>query len=69
MIKTKRQYYTYISAAKSEHYRFVESYCKYTELDKLTSEIAADLLEHVTVWPDGKLDISLNQLNDLANIC
>lgn len=53
-----------ISAAQSKHNHFVESYGKYTELDELTSEIAIDLLERVTIWPDGRLDISLNYLDE-----
>lgn len=59
----------HISATNTNNNLFVESYSKYTELDKLTSEIAADLLERVTIWPDGRLDISLNYLDELANIC
>ena len=47
---------------------FVRSCSKYTKLDKLMSEIAAALLERVTVWPDGRLDISLSYLDELANI-
>ena len=58
----------YISTAKLEHNRFVEGYGKYTELDELTSEIAADLLECVTIWPDGRLDISLNYLDEYPDI-
>lgn len=53
-----------IFKAKSEHNLFVESYGKYTELDELTNEIASDLLERVTIWPDGRLDISLNYLDE-----
>lgn len=59
----------HISAANTSSNLFVESYSKYTELDKLTSEIAADLLERVTIWPDGRLDISMNYLDALDNIC
>ena len=58
----------HIFKAKSEHNRFVESYGKYTELDALTSEIASDLLERVTIWPDGRLDISLNYLDEYPDI-
>ncbi|NCC66827.1 MAG: hypothetical protein EOM14_01345 [Clostridia bacterium] len=53
-----------ISAAQSKHNHFLESYGKYTELDELTSEIAIDLLERVTIWPDGRLDISLSYLDE-----
>jgi len=57
------------SAAITNNNLFVESYSKYMELDKLTSAIAADLLDRVTVWPDGRLNISLNYLDELAKIC
>jgi hypothetical protein len=57
-----------IFKAKSEHNLFVESYGKYTELDELTSVIAFDLLERVTIWPDGRLDIFLNYLDEYPDI-
>ena len=57
-----------IFKAKSEHNCFVESYGKYSELNELTSEITSDLLERVTIWPDGRLDISLNYLDEYPNI-
>jgi len=57
-----------IFKAKSEHSLFVDNYGKYTELDELTSEIASDLLERVTIWPDGRLDISLNYVDEYPNI-
>lgn len=57
-----------IFKVKSEHNLFVESYGKYTELDELTNEIASDLLERVTLWPDGRLDISLNYLDEYPDI-
>jgi predicted nuclease with TOPRIM domain len=57
-----------ISTLKSGYSGFVDSYSKYTELEKLTDEIAADLLDRVTIWPDGRLDISLNYLDEYSNI-
>jgi hypothetical protein len=57
-----------IFKAKSEHSLFVENYGKYTELDELTNEIASDLLERVTIWPNGRLDIALNYLDEYPNI-
>ena len=59
----------HISAANTNNNLLVERYCKYMESDKLTSEIAADLLERMTVWPDDRPNISLNYLDELANIC
>lgn len=56
-----------IFLVKSEHNRFVESYRKYAELDELTSEIASDLLERVTIWPEGRMEIVLNYLDEYSN--
>ena len=53
-----------IFKTKSESNLFVESYGKYTEMDELTSKIASGLLERVTIWPDGRLDIALNYLDE-----
>ena len=39
----------------------------YAELDKLTTEIAADLLDRITIWQDGRVEISLNYLDDIAS--
>ena len=58
----------HISILESGYSGFVDGYSKYTELDKLTDEIAADLLDRVTIWPDGRLDISLNYLDEYSNI-
>ena len=57
-----------IFKAKSEHNDFVECYGKYTELDELTNEIASDLLKRVTIWPDGRLDISLNYVDEYPDV-
>jgi hypothetical protein len=54
--------------AKLAYNHFVESYGKYTELDELTSKIASDLLERVTICPDGSLGIALNYLDEYPNI-
>lgn len=48
--------------------RFVEKYSCYSELDALTSEIAADLLDRVIIWPDGGLDIKLNYLDEIPAV-
>lgn len=46
---------------------FVAKYQGYAELDKLTTEIAADLLDRITIWQDGRVEISLNYLDDIAS--
>lgn len=57
-----RQRIAEIDATKS---RYVEKYSCYAELDVLTAEIASDLLDRVTIWPDGGLEIALNYLDDI----
>lgn len=47
---------------------FVEKYLSYAELDSLTAEAASDLLDRVTIWPGGRLDISLNYLDDIPRV-
>lgn len=42
-------------------------YSSYSELDGMTSEIAADLLDRVTIWPDGGLDIKLRYLDEIPS--
>jgi len=50
-----------ISAADN---RYVEKYSRCSELDTLTREISSDLLDRVTIWPDGRLEITLNYLDE-----
>ncbi len=45
--------------------RFIEKYEGLTELDHLTAELAADLLLRVTIWPDGKIEVKLNYLDEI----
>ncbi len=56
-----RQRIAKISAANS---RYVEKYSRCVELDTLTEEISSDLLDRVTIWPDGRLEITLNYLDE-----
>ena len=56
-----RQRIADLSTANS---RYVEKYSCYSELDTLTSEISFDLLDRVTIWPDGRLEITLNYLDE-----
>ena len=44
----------------------VEKYRSLTELDNLTAEISADLLNRVTIWPDGRIEVELNYLDEIA---
>lgn len=48
---------------ESAHSTFVEKYQSYIDLDCLTAEVASELLDRVTIWPGGRLDISLNYLD------
>lgn len=45
---------------------FVEKCKEHSDLGGLTAEIAADLLNRVTIWPDGRLEIELNYLDEIA---
>ena len=44
--------------------KYVEKYSCYPDLDTLTAEISSDLLDRVTIWPDGRLEITLNYLDE-----
>lgn len=50
------------------HSASVEKYMSYAELDSLTAEAAFDLLDRVTIWPDGRLEISLKYLDDIPRV-
>ena len=45
---------------------FVEKYKDLFDLGELTAEIATDLLNRVTIWPDGRMEIELNYLDEIA---
>ncbi len=47
--------------------KFVEKYEGLTDLDKLTAELAADLLRFVKIWPDGRVNVELNYLDELPH--
>ena len=44
---------------------YVEQYQHYADMEALPDEAIADLLDRVTVWSDGRLEISLKFLNEL----
>lgn len=48
------------AAAQAETNQFVALYSKYADLDELTTAIAEELVDHITVYPDGRIDIRLN---------
>ena len=37
----------------------------YADMEVLPDDAIADLLDRVTVWPDGRLEVSLKFLNEL----
>ena len=45
---------------------YVEQYQRYADMEALPDEAIADLLDRVTVWPDGRLEVSLKFLNELS---
>ena len=47
---------------------FIEKYKEYTELETLTSEIANDVVERVTVYKDGGIEIELALRDELEKL-
>ena len=47
--------------------KLIEKYEGLTNLDKLTAELAADLLRSVKVWPDGRVNVELNYLDEIPH--
>ena len=47
--------------------KFVEKYESLTALDKLTTELSADLLHSVKIWPDGRVNVELNYLDEIPH--
>ena len=45
---------------------YVEQYQRYADMEALPDDAIADLLDRVTVWPDGRLEVSLKFLNELS---
>ena len=48
-------------------WRFIEKYKGLTDLDKLTAELAADLLRFIKIWPDGRVNVELNYLDEIPH--
>lgn len=46
----------------------VETYCSYGDLEKLTDEKAAELLERFTIYPGGEIDVKLNYADELMEL-
>ena len=44
---------------------YMERYQLYADMEVLPDDAIADLLDRVTVWPDGRLEVSLKFLNEL----
>ena len=43
----------------------MERYQRYADIETLPDDAIADLLDRVTVWPDGRMEVSLKFLNEL----
>lgn len=54
-----------ISSLTQETNLFVEKYQGLTGLETLAEDLAADLLQRVTIWPGGRIEISLNYLDKI----
>ena len=55
-----------INELTAGHDILVEKYRALSELNNLTAEIAANLLNRVTIWPDGRMEVELNYLDEIA---
>lgn len=47
--------------------KFVEKYEGLTNLDTLTTELSTDLLSSVKIWPDGRVNVELNYLDEIPH--
>lgn len=56
-----------IAAVTAQTNQFVEKYQDHTALENLTEDIAADLLHRVTIWPNRRIEISLNYLDEIPS--
>lgn len=56
-----------IAALTAETNQFVEKYQDHTALECLTEDIATDLLRRVTIWPNRRIEISLNYLDEIPS--
>lgn len=48
--------------------RFVKKYEGLTEMDKLTTELSTDLLHAVKIWPDGRVEVELNYMDEIPRV-
>ena len=72
LLKRREKAYEEEAAAKQEleslwigTSKFIEKYEGLTNLDKLTAELSADLLRSVKIWPDGRVNVELNYLDEI----
>ena len=56
-----KQKLEFLKAGRS---KFVEKYKGLTDLDALTTELSADLLRSVKIWPDGRVNVELNYMDE-----
>lgn len=54
-----------LESLRTDTNKFVEKYEGLTDLDKLTTELSADLLRSVKIWPDGRVNVELNYLDEI----
>ena len=47
---------------------FVDAFGKYTEVEEITSEIIAEVLKEVYIYPDGRLEIVWNFRDELEKL-
>lgn len=54
-----------ISGSDDNSNAVIEQFKSYAGITALTKEISADLLQSVTIYPDGRMDIRLNLADEI----
>lgn len=57
-----------LAAATEKANPVIQKYCSYADLDTLTDKSAIELLERITIFPDGLIDIKLAYADELAEL-
>ena len=66
--QTERDAKQELTALLSDRNQFVEKYNGLADLEELTTELSADLLQRIVIWPNGRIDIELNYLDVIPSL-
>lgn len=56
-----------LASLLSDSNQFVEKYDGLANLEELSAELSADLLQRIVIWPDGRIEIELNYLDTIPS--